>query len=59
MGRCLAACEKTKNLAFRLHSKRCDAARMCKLSNQTFGHRAPLESETAFIDKRIAELKRK
>ena len=52
------ASEKAKNLAFRLHSKCCDAASKCKLSHQTFGHRTPFENETVFIDRRVAELKR-
>ena len=51
------ASQTAKNLAFRLHSKYCNTASKCKLSNQTFGHCTVLESETAFIDKRIEHMR--
>ena len=51
------ASQTAKNLAFRLHSKCCKAASKCKLSNETFGHRSELESETAFIDNCIIKMK--
>lgn len=53
------ASQPAKNLAFRLHGKRCEIASRCKLSNQNFGHHAvECESKAAFIDKHISELKR-
>ena len=52
------ASQPAKNLAFRLHAKRCETASKCKLSNQTFGHHASeLEGKAAFIDRHIAGLK--